>query len=181
MIKTYDTEMYRVAGEAAPAIVQVLEEARQRRRLDTLHSCFCSVTNTCEQKWQIWPSTSTGTMVFCWSCKQSWNCNNANPPVAGQGLTRSQNSCRIEFSSKNGREISSSVFGTTRWPQLYILADFTLRWVPHSTNDSNNSGSWRLDVDGTGQISQTAPRVIQKRQHKHCAHYLPLDQGWRLY
>ena len=27
-------------------------------------------------------------------------------------------SCRIEFSSKNGREISSSVFGTTRWPQL---------------------------------------------------------------
>ena len=25
----------------------------------------CSVTNPCEQKWQIWPSTSTGTMVFC--------------------------------------------------------------------------------------------------------------------
>ena len=40
------------------------------------------------------------------------------PPVPGQGLTRSQNSCRIEFSSKNGREISSSVYGTTRWPQL---------------------------------------------------------------
>ena len=55
---------------------------------------------------------------FCWSCKQSWSCSNANPPVAGQGLTRSQNSCRIEFSSKNGREISSSVYGTTWWPQL---------------------------------------------------------------
>ena len=37
-----------------------------------------------------------------------------NPPVAGQGLRWSQNSCRIEFSSKNGREISSSVYGTTR-------------------------------------------------------------------
>ena len=40
------------------------------------------------------------------------------PPVPGQGLTRSQNSCRNQFSSKNGREISSSVYGTTRWPQL---------------------------------------------------------------
>ena len=40
------------------------------------------------------------------------------PPVPGQGLTRSQNSCRLEFSPKNGREISSSVYGTTRWPQL---------------------------------------------------------------
>ena len=36
------------------------------------------ITNTCEQKWQIWPSTSTGTMVFCWSCKQSWSRSNAN-------------------------------------------------------------------------------------------------------
>ena len=43
-----------------------------------------------------------------------------NPPVAGQGLRWSQNSCRIEFSSKNGWEISSSVYGMTRWPQLYI-------------------------------------------------------------
>ena len=25
---------------------------------------ICSLTNTCEQKWQIWPSISTGTMVF---------------------------------------------------------------------------------------------------------------------
>ena len=88
-----------------------------------VHQDLFRVTNTCEQKWQIWPSTSTRTMVFCWSCKQSWSWSNANPPVAGQGLTRSQNSCRIEFSSKNGREISSSVFGTTRWPQLYLPLD----------------------------------------------------------
>ena len=85
-----------------------------------VHKYLWHGTNTCEQKWQIWPSTSTGTMVFCWSCKRSWCWSNANPPVAGQGLTRSQNSCRIKFSSKNGREISSSVFGTTRWPQLYM-------------------------------------------------------------
>ena len=85
-----------------------------------VHKDLCQGTNPCEQKWQIWPSTSTGTMVFCWSCKQSWSWSNANPPVAGQGLTRSQNSCRIEFSSKNGREISSSLYGTTRCGQLYI-------------------------------------------------------------
>ena len=53
-----------------------------------------------------------------WKTKQKWQRAGKNPPVAGQGLTRSQNSCRIEFSSKNGWEISSSVFGTTRWPQL---------------------------------------------------------------
>ena len=40
-------------------------------------------------------------------------------PAAGQGSTRSQNSCQIEFSSINGREIGSSVYGTTRCPQLY--------------------------------------------------------------
>ena len=41
-------------------------------------------------------------------------------PAAGQGSTRSQNSRQIEFSSRNGREISSSVYGTTRCPQLYV-------------------------------------------------------------
>ena len=39
---------------------------------------ICSVINTCELKWQIWPSTSMGTMVFCWSCKQSWSWSYAN-------------------------------------------------------------------------------------------------------
>ena len=34
---------------------------------------ICQGTNPCEQKWQIWPSTSMGTMVVCWSCKQSWS------------------------------------------------------------------------------------------------------------
>ena len=42
-------------------------------------------------------------------------------PAAGQGSTRSQNSRQIEFSSRNGREISSSVYGTTRCPQLYLI------------------------------------------------------------
>ena len=34
--------------------------------------------------------------------------------AAGQGSTRSQNTCQIEFSSRKGPEISSSVYGTTR-------------------------------------------------------------------
>ena len=34
------TEIYRRAGEAAAAIVQVLEEARQRRRSDIFQSRF---------------------------------------------------------------------------------------------------------------------------------------------
>ena len=45
-------------------------------------------------------------------------------PAAGQGSTRSQNSRQIEFSSRNGREISSSVYGTTRCPQLYPCPNF---------------------------------------------------------
>ena len=43
-----------------------------------VHKDLCQGTNPCEQKWQIWPSTSTGTMVVCWSCKQSWSWSNAN-------------------------------------------------------------------------------------------------------
>ena len=33
--------------------------------LSLLFTSICQGTNPCEQKWQIWPSTSTGTMVFC--------------------------------------------------------------------------------------------------------------------
>ena len=82
-----------------------------------------SLTSICQEILvnKIWSSTSTGTMVFCWSCKQSWSWSNANPPVAGLGLPRSQNSCRIEFSSRNDRKISSTVYSTTRWSQLYFI------------------------------------------------------------
>ena len=43
-----------------------------------------------------------------------------NHPAAGHKSTRSQNSCQIEFSSRNGREIRTSVYGTTRCPQLKV-------------------------------------------------------------
>ena len=125
------------------ALVRCLAQTSIRRTTRAklcLDYRICSLANTCEQKWQIWPSTSTGTMVFCWSCKQSWSWSNANPPAAGQGLTRSQNSCQIEFSSKNGREISSSLIGLTRGGQLYLssvapVRTLFCRWSGTFPND----------------------------------------------
>ena len=82
---------------------------------------ICQGTNPCEQKWQIWTSTSTGTMVFCWSCKQSWSWTNAKKFLRFLGLMRSRSSNRILYRPANGREISSSLFGQTRRTRLYIL------------------------------------------------------------
>ena len=75
-------------------------------------------TNPCEQKWEIWPSTSTGTMVFCWSCKQSERERQNKQPTAFSVLIRFWSTHQNLFSPRNGREISSSVFGTTRLGQL---------------------------------------------------------------
>ena len=64
------------------------------------------------------PCQPTGTWQICENQYKSDRGREKNHPVAGQGSTRSQNSRQIEFSSRNGREISSSVYGTTRCPQL---------------------------------------------------------------
>ena len=64
------------------------------------------------------PCHPTGTWQICENQYKSDRGREKNHPVAGQGSTRSQNSCQIEVSSRNGRDISSSVYGTTRCPQL---------------------------------------------------------------
>ena len=79
---------------------------------------ICQGTNPCEQKWEIWPSTTTGTMVFCWSCKQSERERQNKQPTAFSVLIRFWSTHQNLFSPRNGREISSSVFGTTRLGQL---------------------------------------------------------------
>ena len=84
-----------------------------------VHKYLWHGTNPCEQKWQIWPSTSTGTMVFCWSCKQSWSWSNAKTNLRFLVLIRSRSSNRILYIPVNGQEISISVFGRTRRTRLY--------------------------------------------------------------
>ena len=59
-------------------------------------------------------------LAIQWNPIQKWQRAGKKHPAAGQGSTRSQNSRQIEFSSRNGREISSSVYGRTRPTQLYI-------------------------------------------------------------
>ena len=76
-------------------------------------------TNPCEQKWEIWPSTSTGTMVLCWSCKQSERERQNKQPTAFSVLIRFRSTHQNWFSPRNGREISSSLFDQTRLGQLY--------------------------------------------------------------
>ena len=79
------------------------------------------MTNPCEQKWEIWPSTSTGTMVFCWSCKQSERERQNKQPTAFSVLIRFWSTHQNWFSSRNSRENSSSLYGTTRLGQLYQI------------------------------------------------------------
>ncbi len=86
-----------------------------------LFTRICSLmTNPCEQKWEIWPSTSTGTMVFCWSCKQSERERQNKQPTAFSVLIRFWSTHQNWFSPRNGREISSSLFDQTRLGQLYV-------------------------------------------------------------
>ena len=87
-----------------------------------------------KQMWQIWTSTSTGTMVFCWSCKQSWSWTNAKKFLRFLGLMRSRSSNRILYRPANGREISSSLFGQTRRTRLYFFSTLCLtNWVSKFT------------------------------------------------
>ena len=87
---------------------------------------ICQGTNPCEQKWQIWPSTSMGTMVFCWSCKQKWAWEKNKQPTAFSVLIRFWRTNQNQFSPKNGQENGSSLYGTTRLGQLYALGLFQL-------------------------------------------------------
>ena len=85
-----------------------------------LFTRICSLmTNPCEQKWEIWPSTSTGTMVFCWSYKQSERERQNKQPTAFSVLIRFWSTYQNLFSPTNGQKISSSVFGQTRPTRLY--------------------------------------------------------------
>ena len=95
-------------------------------------------TNPCEQKWEIWPSTSTGTMVFCWSCKQSERERQNKQPTAFSVLIRFWSTHQNLFSPRNGREISSSLYGTTRLGQLYqFWAHITKLWGIGKFEDEN--------------------------------------------
>ena len=68
-----------------------------------------------------WPSTSTGTMVFCWSCKQSERERQNKQPTAFSVLIRFWSTHQNLFSPRKGREISSSLFDQTRLGQLYFI------------------------------------------------------------
>ena len=87
--------------------------------------------NPCEQKWHIWPFTSMGTMVFCWSCKQNWSWSNGNYFLRFLVLIRSWSSNRIFDRPINGWEISISVFGRTRCTRQYIFKDCDTIFILH--------------------------------------------------
>ena len=47
-----------------------------------VHKDLFPDTNPCEQKWQIWPSTSTGTLslIHIWRCRRSYACRSRWSP-----------------------------------------------------------------------------------------------------
>ena len=89
-----------------------------------VHKDLCQGTNPCEQNLQIWSFTSMGTMVFCWSCKQSERERQNKQPTAFSVLIRFWSTHQNWFSPRNGREISSSLFDQTRLGQLYVWWKF---------------------------------------------------------
>ena len=83
----------------------------------------------------FWPLESDFSHEQKWvkARKRGWSYQ--TPPTPFYRSTRSQNSCQIEFSSKNDREISSSIFGRTNcsncthWRSLKVDSDQSNRWL----------------------------------------------------
>ena len=96
-----------------------------------------------------WPSTSTGTMVLCWSCKQSERERQNKQPTAFSVLIRFWSTHQNLFSPRNGREISSSVFGQSRLGQLYG------RYVTVQKN--RQSENMKVSIKPTNQRSTDQP------------------------